>query len=261
MDLGVKDKVYFLAASTRRLGRAVAQELKDSGASVFLGGRDEKTLVQTLKDMGADQDRTVHGSVLDASSAESIEQWIEEGLHTFGRMDGILVNAGGPPAGKFKDFDDSDFDAAYQLTLMSSVRMIRESLPALRGSKGNVLIVTSQSVREPVENLILSNVFRSGVNALMKTLSRELIVDGIRINCIAPGLISTDRLENIEKATAEATGKNVNEVRKEMQSGIPMGRYGNPSEFGKVGAFLLSPAASYVNGESIQVDGGLAKSV
>lgn len=261
MDLGVTDKVYFLAASSRGLGRAIAQELKESGASVFLGGRNEDTLLKTLKDMGADQDRKVHGSVLDASSADSIEKWIEEGLHTFGRMDGLLVNAGGPPAGKFKDFDDSDFDAAYQLTLMSAVRMIRESLPALRGSKGNVLIVTSLSVREPVDNLILSNVFRSGVNALMKTLSRELMPDGIRTNCIAPGLISTDRLENIEKANAEATGRNSNEVRKEMQSGIPMGRYGDPAEFGRVGAFLLSPAASYVNGESIQVDGGLARSV
>ena len=243
------------------MGRAIAQELKECGASVFLGGRNEDTLLKTLKDMGADQDRKVHGSVLDASSADSIEKWIEEGLHTFGRMDGLLVNAGGPPAGKFKDFDDSDFDAAYQLTLMSAVRMIRESLPALRGSKGNVLIVTSLSVREPVDNLILSNVFRSGVNALMKTLSRELMPDGIRTNCIAPGLISTDRLENIEKANAEATGRNSNEVRKEMQSGIPMGRYGDPAEFGRVGAFLLSPAASYVNGESIQVDGGLARSV
>ena len=261
MDLGVKDKVYFLAASTRGLGRAVAQALQDDGASVFLGGRTEETLLKTLKEMGADQNPWVRGAVLDVSSSESIENWIEEGLHTFSRMDGLLVNAGGPPAGKFKDFDDSDFDAAYQLTLMSAVRMIRESLPALRGSKGNILIVTSLSVREPVDNLLLSNVFRSGVNALMKTLSRELMEDGIRTNCIAPGLISTDRLEKIEKSTAESTGKNPNEVRKQMQAGVPMGRYGSPEEFGRMGAFLLSPAASYINGESIQVDGGLARSV
>ncbi|MCB1168776.1 MAG: SDR family oxidoreductase [Leptospiraceae bacterium] len=261
MDLGVKDKVYFLAASSRGLGRAVAEELHESGASVFLGGRSEDTLFRTLKEMGADQDATVRGAVLDCSSAESIESWIEEGMHTFSRMDGLLINAGGPPAGKFKDFDDSDFDAAYQLTLMSAVRLVRESLPALRGSRGSILMLTSQSVREPVDNLILSNVFRSGVNALMKSLSRELAADGIRTNCIAPGLIDTDRLAAIEKSNAEATGRNPNEVRKDMQSGIPMGRYGDPREFGKMGAFLLSPAASYVNGESVQVDGGLSRSV
>lgn len=261
MDLGVKDKVYFLAASSRGLGRAVATELHSSGAKVFLGGRNEDTLLQTIREMGGDQSSDVRGALLDCSSAESIETWIEEGLHTFGRMDGLLINAGGPPAGRFKDFDDSDFDAAYQLTLMSAVRLTRESLPALRGSRGSILMVTSLSVREPMENLILSNVFRSGVNALMKSLSRDLAGDGVRVNCIAPGMVFTDRLSGLEQGRAESSGKNVQEIRREMQSAIPMGRYGDAQEFGKVGAFLLSPAASYVNGESVQVDGGLSHSV
>ena len=259
MDLQVKDKVYFLAASTRGLGRAIAQILHADGGSVFLGGRDEEVLLNTLKEFGGASDKRVHGAVLDCASAESITNWVEEGLHTFGKIDGLLVNAGGPPTGRFQNFQDSDFDAAYQLTLMSAVRLVRESLPSLRSTKGSILFLTSQSVREPVDNLILSNVFRSGVNALMKTLSRDLASDSIRVNSIAPGLIATDRLDKIEKKTAEDSGRNINEVRKAMQAGIPMGRYGDPLEFGKVGAFLLSPASAYVHGEAVQVDGGLAK--
>lgn len=262
MELQVKDKVFMIAASSKGLGFGVARELAKDGAKVCISGRTQKTIEQAAENLEKETGATIFPYVMDASSAESIRQWSDAVINKFGRVDGLLVNAGGPPAGNFEDFTDDNWQQAFELTLMSAVRMIRNVLPSMKQSgKGSIVTITSMSVKEPINNLLLSNVFRSGVTALVKSLASELAPYHIRVNNLMPGRINTERLRSLDQSTSEKTGLPLVEIQKSIMEKIPLNRYGTIEEFGKAGAFLLSDAASYITGASLQVDGGLIKTV
>jgi len=196
----------------------------------------------------------------DVTDLESINNWVAATVERWGHIDALLVNAGGPPAGFIREISEAQWEAAFQLTLMSSIRMINAALPHMgRGSA--ILTVTSSSVREPIERLALSTVMRSGVMGLVKTLADELAGDGIRVNNLIPGRIDTDRVRQLDGITASRLGISPEEARDRAMANIPLGRLGSIDDFGAAGAFLLSPAAAYITGASLRVDGGQMRSV
>ncbi|WP_420642617.1 SDR family oxidoreductase [Candidatus Leptofilum sp.] len=262
MELGLKNKVIMVEAASKGLGFGIAQAVAQEGARVSIGSRTEADILAAADTLRRETGAETLGSVLDARDAASISNWVETTVAKFGGVDGLVVNAGGPPAGGFDDFDDAAWQAAFELTMMSSVRMIRAVLPHLRArGGGSILAVTSSSVKEPIDILLLSNVMRSGVVSLLKSLSRELAPEQIRVNNLVPGRILTDRVKSLDTIGAKSSGRSVAEQQAMQEAQIPWGRYGTIEEFGKAGAFLLSEAASYITGETLIVDGGAMKTV
>lgn len=251
-----------VAASSKGLGFGIAQELAREGARVSIGSRTESEIHAAAGILKSETGSEISANVLDASDPASIQKWVDATIHAFGTVDMLVVNAGGPPTGMFDDFTDSDWQAAFELTLMSAVRMIRSVLPAMRkAGGGSILTITSCSVKEPIDVLLISNVMRSGVTSLAKSLSRQLAPENIRVNNLMPGRIDTDRIQSLDAMKAEAKGLPIDEIKTVNGLGIPLGRYGTIEEFGRLGAFLLSDAASYITGQTIAVDGGLIKTV
>ncbi|MCK4514073.1 MAG: SDR family oxidoreductase [Spirochaetaceae bacterium] len=262
MDLGTSGKVYLTAAATSGLGKGVARELAADGASVWIGSRDTDAVQRVANEMASETGGRVGGAALDVTEPSSISSWVSSALSEHQRIDGLLVNAGGPPAGGFESFTDPDWQMAFELTLMSTIRLIREVLPTMKRQKaGSILVITSSSIKEPIDILLLSNVMRSGVANLVKSLSREFAPFGIRVNSIIPGRIATPRVRALDETVAGRAGKTPDEIRRESEASIPLGRYGTTDEFGRVGAFILSPAASYMTGEMVTVDGGAMRGV
>ena len=204
MDLKLNGKVAMVAASSKGLGYGIAQALAQEGASISIGSRTEADIESAAEQLRKETGVSVLASVLDSSEPESIQQWANITLKEFGGVDKLLVNAGGPPTGKFEDFSDNDWQAAFELNLLSAVRMIRATLPSMRErGGGSILTVTSMSVKEPIDMLILSNVMRSGVTSLVKSLSVQLAPDNIRLNNLMPGRINTDRLRSLDGLSSE----------------------------------------------------------
>ena len=199
---------------------------------------------------------------VDVRDKAAIERWIASAADTFGGIDALMTNSGGPPAGEAVSFDDAAWQDAAELLLFSTIRMIRAAIPHMekRGG-GAILVSTSSSVKEPVPNLGLSTVLRASVSALSKTLALELAAKKIRVNQIIPGRIDTDRVRHLDEVNAKKQGVTPEEAKARALTAIPMGRYGVADEFGRVGAFLLSDAAAYMTGATVQVDGGQIKSV
>ncbi|MEI6890684.1 MAG: SDR family oxidoreductase [Pontiella sp.] len=262
MELGLKGKVAMVAASSKGLGFGIACELAREGALVSIGARTESEVFDAAEKIAEETGAEVLANVLDATDSDSIIQWVENTTNAFGGVDKLVVNAGGPPAGKFDAFEDADWQAAFELTLMSSVRMIRSVLPLMRDAGGgSILSITSVSVKEPIDFLLLSNVMRSGVTSLAKSLSKQLAPENIRVNNLMPGRIDTDRVRSLDAMNAAARELAVEDIKAASELGIPLGRYGTIEEFGKIGAFLLSDAASYITGQTIAVDGGSVNTV
>ena len=262
MELGLKGKAAMVAASSKGLGFGIARELAREGASVSIGSRTESEVHEAAEMLTQETGSDVLANVLEASDPESIAAWMENTVEMFGGVDLLVVNAGGPPPGRFDDFADSDWQSAFELTLMSAVRMIRAVLPLMRDvGGGSILTITSCAVKEPIDVLLLSNVMRSGVTSLVKSLSRQLAPENIRVNNLMPGRIDTERVRALDQLNADARAQTVEEIRSANELGIPMGRYGTIEEFGRIGAFLLSDAASYITGQTIAVDGGAIKTV
>jgi 3-oxoacyl-[acyl-carrier protein] reductase len=262
MKLNIEGKIFMVAASSKGLGYGIARELALNGASVCIASRNREHVEAAAQKIREESGATVLASVFDASSAQSIKKWITEAAQAFERIDGLVVNAGGPPPGNFSDFTDDEWQGAFNLTLMSTVRMIHGVLPHMRlAGGGSILTITSLSVKEPIQGLLLSNVFRSGVVSLVKSLSIELAPDKIRVNNLIPGRIDTDRVKALDKNISEKKGIPAEKVKQQHESAIPLSRYGTIEEFGKAGAFLLSDAASYITGASLVVDGGSLKGV
>lgn len=262
MDLQLQDKVFMVAASSKGLGFGIAQELARNGATVCIASRTEADVEKAAEKLRSETGANVYASVADMADPDSIRNWISDVTLAFEQIDGLVVNAGGPPPGNFDDFDDQHWEAAFNLTLMSAVRLIRGVLPAMRTSGGgSILTITSLSVKEPINGLLLSNVFRSGVTSLVKSLSNELAAENIRVNNLVPGRIDTDRVKALDQNISEKSGATAQQVKEKFEASIPLGRYGTVEEFGKAGAFLLSPAASYITGVSLAVDGGILKTV
>jgi 3-oxoacyl-[acyl-carrier protein] reductase len=260
MDLGLKGKVAMVGGASRGLGYAVARALAADGAQVSLASRDEAAVRRAADTIGSETGAKTLACPGDLATSDAIARWHAATVQQFGGVDLLFANTGGPPAGTALAFDDAAWYAAFDLLILSVVRAVRLVVPSMRARGGGAILVgTSSTVKEPVPNLALSNVMRSGVTSLVKTLSGELAPDRIRINSLLPGRIATDRLAHLDDINAKKAGIPIDEQRKRATSVIPMGRYGEPDEFGRAGAFLLSDAASYITGASLQVDGGLLK--
>lgn len=256
MNLGLAGKTVMVAGASRGLGFAIAQCLQDEGANVSLSSSNAKAIAAAGEALPGS-----HAQACDVRNAEDITDWVAQTVSRFGGIDALVVNAGGPPPGGFSDFDDADWQAAFELTLLSAVRLVRAALPALTERQGNILFMTSSSVKEPIDFLLLSNVMRSGVASLAKSLSRSLAADGLRVNCIVPGIVETDRIKALVANQAKAKAIKAEDQRAQMEAQVPMGRFGRPDEFARTATFLLSPAASYINGETVTVDGGTMKTL
>ena len=262
MDLGLKGKVALVAGASKGLGFAVAKALAAEGASVSISSRDAQAIATAAKQIEQATGARVLSMAVDVRSKEAIDRWLAHAAETFGGIDALMTNSGGPPAGPAVTFDDQAWNDAAELLLFSTIRMIRGAVPLMekRGG-GAILVSTSSSVKEPIPNLGLSTVLRASVSALAKTLALELAAKKIRVNQIIPGRIDTDRVRQLDDINAKKQGITSEQAKLKAEAAIPMGRYGQPDEFGRVGAFLLSDAAAYMTGATVQVDGGQIRSV
>jgi 3-oxoacyl-[acyl-carrier protein] reductase len=258
MQLGLTGKVAMVAGASRGLGFAVAQALAGEGALVSMVSRSETAVREAAARIGGE----TLAVAADVSSAEAVEAWAEATRRRFGGVDLLFTNSGGPPAGPAMSFDDRAWQQAADLLLFSTIRMARLAVPMMEARGGGaILMSTSSSVKEPIPNLGLSTVLRASVSALAKTLALELAPAKIRVNQIIPGRIDTDRVRQLDQVNGEKQGITPEAARQKSMAGIPLGRYGETAEFGRVAAFLLSDAASYMTGATVQVDGGLVRSV
>ncbi len=248
MDLGLKGRGALVAAASKGLGRACAEALIAEGADVFISSRDPAAIESTAKQIGA-----AGWFAADVSKPGDPEALVSAAVGRLSSLDMLVVNAGGPPPGTFQSTLLENWEVAFQLTLMSAVRLVRAGLPHLKKSdQGRIVFITSISVRQPLPNIALSNAMRGAVTGLAKTLSRELAPDRITVNCLAPDAILTDRTRQI----AAASGVDAEEWIKKQAAAAPMGRLGDPAELGAACAFLCSKQAGYITGQTLGVDGG-----
>jgi 3-oxoacyl-[acyl-carrier protein] reductase len=260
MNLGLTNKIAMVGGASKGLGYAIARSLAAEGAAVSIASRDQPSIARAAAAIEQESGAKALAVAADLSSADGIARWHAATIEKFGGVDLLFANTGGPPAGGALAFDDKGWYAAFDLLLMSVVRTVRLVVPSMRARGGGAILVgTSSTVKEPVPILALSNVMRSGVTALAKTLSIELAPDKIRVNTLLPGRIATDRLRQLDEINARNSGLSLQDQEQRNAAMIPLGRYGSPEDFGRVGAFLLSDAAAYVTGASLQVDGGLIK--
>jgi 3-oxoacyl-[acyl-carrier protein] reductase len=252
MDLRLADRRFLVGGASRGLGAAVARSLAAEGARV----------AGVSRTAGADDPRPAVSVAIaaDLSDRDGPGNAVRAAVDALGGLDGLVVNSGGPPGGTFAAVDEAGWDQAIAGTLQSTLRLIREALPHLRdGRDPSIVVILSSSVREPVPALITSNVLRPGLAGLIKTLVGEIAP--IRINGVAPGRFDTDRVRSLDAARAAASGLAIEVVQAQTRDRIPLGRYGDPDELGRVVAFLLSPAASYVDGVILSIDGGMIRSL
>jgi 3-oxoacyl-[acyl-carrier protein] reductase len=257
MDLGLRGRAAFVAASSMGMGRAIAEEFALEGADVGMCARHDATL-QTAADALRTHGIRVVATTADVADAEQTRIAVERTVSEFGRLDALVVNAGGPPRAFFEDLDDEKWEAAHRLTFMSAVHLIQAALPALRRSdSAAILFITSTSVKVPISGLTLSNSIRGAVSGLAKTLSNELAPQ-IRVNSLLPGAVRTDRQIELARASGvtdlDAFFSSVGKIN-------PLGRVGAPDEIARVAVFLCSPAAAFVTGVALAVDGGQIQSV
>ena len=257
MDLGLKGKVALVAAASKGLGRAIAEELASEGASVVMCARGEDALRKARDEIARATGASVLGVPGDVSKPGDVERIVAHALQEYGRIDILVTNAGGPPSGKFESLSPEMWQSAVDLTLLSVVNLTSAVLPGMRERKwGRIINVTSIAVKQPVEGLMLSNSLRSAVTGFSRTLANEVAPSGITVNNILPGYTRTERVEQLSDATAKREGITRDAALAKWESEIPMGRLGEPREFAALAAFLASERASYVTAQSIAVDGG-----
>ncbi|HSL23952.1 MAG TPA: SDR family oxidoreductase [Vicinamibacterales bacterium] len=262
MDLGLEGKVAMVAGASRGLGLAVARALAEDGARVSMSSSRQASITAAAEALSQSAGAELLSTQCDVRSPDDIRRWTALTEQRFGGIDLLFTNSGGPPAGPAIAFDDAAWEDASRLLLFSVIRMVRAVLPSMeRRGGGAILVSTSSSVKEPIPNLGLSTVMRASVSALAKTLALELAPKNIRVNQVIPGRIDTDRLRQLDGINAKRAGVSPEEQKARAIATIPAGRYGDPGEFGRVAAFLLSDAARYVTGATVQVDGGLIRSI
>ncbi len=260
MDLQLEGKRALVAGSSRGLGYAIARSLALEGCQVAINSRSRENVTAAADKLAAETGRPVAGLPGDVSQAETAAALIQQTVQALGGLDLLVTNAGGPPAGKFESFDDATWQQAVELSLLSHVRLIRAALPHLRqSSAASVLTITSYSVKQPIPNLVLSNSVRAATVGLTKTLALELGAEGIRFNSILPAWTETERVYELMSHRARLNNTSVDEEIAKQSKDSPLGRMGQPQEFANVAVFLLSPAASYLTGVMLPVDGGMYK--
>ncbi len=262
MDLGIRNRVAVVAASSRGMGRAVAAALAAEGAHLALCARNAETLAATAAEIRERSGVKVFEQALDVTDYAAVQRFIAETGERLGPVEICVTNAGGPPAGTFADFEPDDWRRAFELNFMSTLSFIREVLPGMKNRRwGRIVSITSTSVKQPIEGLILSNAVRAAVVGLMKSLTAEYGPHGILCNNVGPGLIATDRLLDISRKRAADAGVSEAEMLERMTQAVALRRVGQPEEFAAVVAFLCSERARYVTGNSVMIDGGLVKGI
>src|SRR3984957_10835154 len=257
MDLGLKDCRAFVAGASRGLGKACAKALADEGARVFICSRNAAAPAPPAAEIGA-----AGHAAADVSQSGEVERVAAAAIETLGGLDCLVTNAGGPPTASFEKAGDGDWDIAYQLNLMSAVRLVRAALPALKTSRrGRIVNLTGYGVKEPLSDLVVSDSLRAGVRVMAKHIASDLAPYGITVNNIAPGPIMTDLLTEILSARAKSLGITPDELFKRFSETIPLRRMGKPNEIGDLCAYLCSPQAGYLTGQTIVVDGGVNRSI
>jgi 3-oxoacyl-[acyl-carrier protein] reductase len=251
MDLGLQDRVFIITGGARGLGRATADCLVAEGARVVLSGRSEDSLKEAVAALG---DAAV-GVAADNADPGTPARVIAAARERWGRLDGALISVGGPPTGPVTGVTDEQWTAAFEAVFLGAVRLARE-VGAELGEGGSLAFVLSSSVRAPLGNLAISNGLRPGLAMVAKTLADELGPRGVRVNGLMPGRVGTERVAELDASTGDAEA-----ARKAAVATIPLGRYGEPEEFGRAAAFLLSPAASFVSGTMLPVDGGMLRAL
>jgi 3-oxoacyl-[acyl-carrier protein] reductase len=256
MDLGLEGCVAIVGGSSSGMGRACAVALAREGCNVSLFARRETLLDEAAAEIeGLGSGARALATAGDASDPSALQALVDSTVEEFGHLDIVVNNTGGPPAGSFEDFGDEEWQKAWELTLMSTLRLTRFALPALRRSgRGRIVNITSSAVKEPNEGLLLSNTYRPGVIGWAKTLSQHEGPNGITVNSIAPGYIDTDRMRSLYELADDP-----DQARRNDEAAIPLRRLGDPAEIAAAVAFLCSTQASYITGITVLIDGGLAK--
>jgi 3-oxoacyl-[acyl-carrier protein] reductase len=260
MDLGLLGARVLVTAASQGLGAALAKQFSREGAQVVISSRDLDKLQNTASEIVDSTGNAVYTHMADVTDENSVKKLIQHTVETLGGLDVLILNAGGPPPGTFETLDSDAWLTGIHLSLLSGVNLVREALPHLKQSKRPaVLAIVSTSVKQPVDNITLSNAIRPGMVGLMKTLSQEMGQYGIRFNSILPGTIETERIDSLVQSRASKNNTSEQQERDKLASVVPLGRVGQPQEFANVAVFLCSPAASFVNGIAMPVDGGALK--
>lgn len=250
MDLGLKHRVYIVTAASRGLGRATAQALVDDGAKVVVSSRSADSITKAVAELG---EANAVGIAVDNADPDAPAQLIKAAKDNFGRLDGALISVGGPPAGPILAKTDDEWRSAFESVFLGGLRLAT-TIAAELGEGGSIAFVLSTSAKQPIGGLAISNGLRPGLAMAAKTLADELGPRGIRVNGLLPGRVDTERVQEIDALSDDPAA-----ARAASMAAIPLGRYGEPAEFGRVAAFLLSPAASYLTGIMVPVDGGISR--
>jgi 3-oxoacyl-[acyl-carrier protein] reductase len=260
VDLGIEGKAAIVVASSKGLGKACALGLAAEGARVTMCARTEAPLKAAASEVSEKTKGQALAVPADVTRPADIQRVVARTVGAFGGVDILVTNAGGPPPGVFDEMADADWQAAFELNLLSTVRLIREVLPHMRKTRwGRIINIQSSSVKQPIDGLILSNAIRPGVVGLAKTLSVELAKDNILINTVCPGRILTDRFRSFVTHRAREAGKSFEAYLPSVAADIPLGRIGTPEELANLVVFLASERASYITGVTVQADGGLVR--
>ena len=257
MDTGLADKVALVAASSKGLGRAIAEAFAAEGAALALCARGEEALAVAREAIARDSQAPVHAVAGDLSRPDGIERVTRSTLERFGRVDVLVTNAGGPALGRFEAHEWAAWQRAVELNLRSAVELTRAVLPGMKERRwGRVLHITSLTVKQPIDGLMLSTSVRAAVTGFARTLANEVAAEGITVNTILPGYMNTERVTEVNRAAADREGLALEDVERRMITQIPARRIGEPRELAALAVFLASEQAAYITGQSIAVDGG-----
>jgi 3-oxoacyl-[acyl-carrier protein] reductase len=262
MDLGIKERVALVAASSRGLGKAIAQRLSQEGAKVVICARDEDRLLKTRDEIAAATGGVVKAIKADVTDKDQVSRLVKKTIDEFGKIDILVCNAGGPPSGTADTFTVTDYDQALELNLLSTINLCYEVMPFMKKQRwGRIIYMTSVSAKQPIDNLILSNTSRAGVLGFSKSLSNQLAPFGITVNSVCPGYTRTERVDELARSFEESGKGTIKDFYSNIEKAIPTGRLGTPEELAQAVAFLASEGAGYITGIALQVDGGYIKAL